>query len=54
MAGLGQVSYVRQSEPLGLGTAVLMAKNLVGDEPFAVILSDDVIDAYAARAEADG
>ena len=45
MAGLGQVSYVRQSEPLGLGHAVLMAKNLVGDEPFAVILSDDVIDA---------
>ena len=39
------VSYVRQGEPLGLGHAVLVAKNLVGDEPFAVILSDDVIDA---------
>ena len=38
-------SYVRQGEPLGLGHAVLVAKNLVGDEPFAVILADDVIDA---------
>ena len=45
MTGVGHVSYVRQSEPLGLGHAVLVAKNLVGDEPFAVILSDDVIDA---------
>ena len=39
------MSYVRQGEPLGLGHAVLVAKNLVGDEPFAVVLSDDVIDA---------
>ena len=39
------VSYVRQGEPLGLGHAVLVTKNLVGDEPFAVILADDVIDA---------
>jgi UTP--glucose-1-phosphate uridylyltransferase len=39
------VSYVRQGEPLGLGHAVLMAKNLVGGEPFAVVLGDDVIDA---------
>jgi UTP--glucose-1-phosphate uridylyltransferase len=39
------VAYVRQGEPLGLGHAVLVAKNLVGDEPFAVILGDDVIDA---------
>lgn len=39
------VSYVRQGEPLGLGHAVLVTKNLVGDEPFAVILGDDVIDA---------
>jgi UTP--glucose-1-phosphate uridylyltransferase len=38
-------SYVRQGEPLGLGHAVLVARNLVGDEPFAVILADDVIDA---------
>jgi UTP--glucose-1-phosphate uridylyltransferase len=40
-----QVSYVRQGEPLGLGHAVLVTKGLVGDEPFAVILGDDVIDA---------
>jgi UTP--glucose-1-phosphate uridylyltransferase len=39
------VSYVRQGEPLGLGHAVLVTEALVGDEPFAVILADDVIDA---------
>jgi len=39
------VAYVRQGEPLGLGHAVLVTRNLVGDEPFAVILGDDVIDA---------
>lgn len=39
------VAYVRQGEPLGLGHAVLTARPLVGDEPFAVILADDVIDA---------
>jgi UTP--glucose-1-phosphate uridylyltransferase len=39
------VSYVRQGEPLGLGHAVLVAKNLVNGEPFAVVLGDDVIDA---------
>jgi UTP--glucose-1-phosphate uridylyltransferase len=39
------VSYVRQGEPLGLGHAVLSARPLVGEEPFAVILADDVIDA---------
>src|SRR5579875_1347390 len=39
------VSYVRQKEALGLGHAVLTAKELVGDEPFAVLLADDVIDA---------
>ena len=39
------VSYVRQGEPLGLGHAVLTARPLVGHEPFAVILADDVIDA---------
>lgn len=38
-------AYVRQREPLGLGHAVLVTRELVGDEPFAVILGDDVIDA---------
>jgi UTP--glucose-1-phosphate uridylyltransferase len=42
------LSYVRQGEPLGLGHAVLVTRNLVGDEPFAVILADDVIDASPA------
>jgi UTP--glucose-1-phosphate uridylyltransferase len=39
------IAYVRQKEALGLGHAVLMAKELVGDEPFAVVLADDIIDA---------
>ncbi len=39
------LSYVRQGEPLGLGHAVLVTRTLVGEEPFAVILADDVIDA---------
>jgi len=39
------VSYVRQKEPLGLGHAILMARDLVGDEPFAVFLGDDIIHA---------
>jgi UTP--glucose-1-phosphate uridylyltransferase len=38
------VAYVRQGETLGLGHAVLMARDLVGDEPFAVMLGDDIID----------
>jgi UTP--glucose-1-phosphate uridylyltransferase len=39
------VAYVRQKEALGLGHAVLRTRELIGDEPFAVVLSDDVIDA---------
>jgi UTP--glucose-1-phosphate uridylyltransferase len=45
VSSLARISYVRQREPLGLGHAVLCAKELVGDEPFAVILPDDVINA---------
>jgi UTP--glucose-1-phosphate uridylyltransferase len=45
VAGLAQVSYVRQGEPLGLGHAVLVTEPVVGNEPFAVVLADDVIDA---------
>src|SRR5947199_1229115 len=40
---LASVSYVRQKEPLGLGHAILCARPLVGDEPFAVFLGDDII-----------
>ena len=39
------IAYVRQKEALGLGHAILVAKPLIGDEPFAVLLGDDIIDA---------
>ena len=42
------VAYVRQKEAMGLGHAVLMSRELVGNEPFAVLLADDVIDANPA------
>jgi UTP--glucose-1-phosphate uridylyltransferase len=44
MSKLAKIVYTRQAEALGLGHAVLMAKELVGNEPFAVILADDVVD----------
>lgn len=40
---IGTIAFVHQKEQLGLGHAVLMAKELVGEEPFAVLLSDDVM-----------
>jgi UTP--glucose-1-phosphate uridylyltransferase len=39
----GQIAYLRQMQPLGLGHAVWCARHLIGDEPFAVILADDLI-----------
>jgi UTP--glucose-1-phosphate uridylyltransferase len=45
ISNLANFCYVRQSEALGLGHAVLCAQRLIGDEPFAVILGDEVIDA---------
>jgi UTP--glucose-1-phosphate uridylyltransferase len=45
---LARISYVRQPEARGLGHAVLMARELVGNEPFAVILPDDIVDAKVA------
>ncbi|MGH7090209.1 MAG: UTP--glucose-1-phosphate uridylyltransferase GalU [Stellaceae bacterium] len=39
----GQIAYTRQQEPLGLGHAVLCARNLIGEEPFAVLLADDLV-----------
>jgi UTP--glucose-1-phosphate uridylyltransferase len=45
ISNLINVSYVRQGEPLGLGHAVLVTETIVGNEPFAVILADDVYDA---------
>jgi UTP--glucose-1-phosphate uridylyltransferase len=43
-----KVAYVRQGEALGLGHAVLVTRELVGQEPFAVVLADDVLDAEPA------
>ena len=43
MPSPGQISYMRQMEPLGLGHAVWCARNLIGDEPFAVLLADDLV-----------
>ena len=44
VSDLVRICYVRQKEALGLGHAILMARELVGDEPFAVLLGDDIID----------
>ena len=44
-SNLGDIHYVRQGDPMGLGHAVLRAKQHVGYEPFAVLLGDDLIDA---------
>jgi len=44
ISSMARVSYVRQQEALGLGHAVLQAEDSVGDEPFAVLLSDDIVD----------
>jgi UTP--glucose-1-phosphate uridylyltransferase len=41
---LARIVYTRQAEPLGLGHAVLMAKEIIGDEPFCVLLPDDIVD----------
>lgn len=46
-ADLGQIFYVRQGTPRGLGHAVLQARGFVDDEPFAVLLGDDILDAEA-------
>ena len=42
---LARTVYTRQAEPLGLGHAVLMTRDIVGDEPFCVLLPDDIVDA---------
>ncbi len=49
----GELSYVRQPEPLGLGHAVWCARHLVGDEPFAVMLVDDLIQGGCLRQMVD-
>ena len=44
ISNLINLTYTRQKEALGLGHAILCAQNMVGEEPFAVVLSDDIID----------
>jgi UTP--glucose-1-phosphate uridylyltransferase len=44
ISNLVDIHYVRQKEPLGLGHAVLCARKFIGNEPFAVLLGDDIID----------
>ena len=44
LSSLVDICYIRQKEQLGLGHAILTAKNVVADEPFAVLLPDDIID----------
>ncbi|GEJ56973.1 UTP--glucose-1-phosphate uridylyltransferase GalU [Anaeromyxobacter diazotrophicus] len=51
IAKMANVVSIRQQEPLGLGHAVLCAKDLVGDEPFVVMLGDDIIDAAVPGAK---
>lgn len=51
ISNLVRFSYTRQKEALGLGHAILCAKDLVGDEPFAVFLGDDVIDSKVPTME---
>ncbi len=43
LSGLVNICYIRQKEQLGLGHAILLAKDIIGDEPFAVLLPDDII-----------
>lgn len=43
IADLANIHYIRQKEPLGLGHAVLCAEHFIGDEPFAVLLGDDIM-----------
>jgi UTP--glucose-1-phosphate uridylyltransferase len=45
LSKLARIVYTRQAEPLGLGHAILMTREIVGDEPFCVLLPDDIIDA---------
>lgn len=43
ISGLASIHYIRQKEPLGLGHAILQAQQFIGDEPFAVLLGDDIV-----------
>ena len=47
---MADIHYVRQGEPLGLGHAVSVARKHVGDNPFVVLLGDDIMDRRSTRA----
>ena len=47
LADLADIHYVRQGEALGLGHAVAIARKHVGDQPFAVMLGDDIMDEHS-------
>lgn len=49
IADMANVYYVRQKEPKGLGHAILCAKSFIGDEPFAVLLGDDVVENHEGK-----
>ena len=53
LADLADIHYVRQGEALGLGHAVSMARKHVGDEPFAVMLGDDIMDEHSTVLRGD-
>ena len=49
VSNLADVHYIRQKQPLGLGHAILCARKFIGDEPFAVLLGDDILAIFSAR-----
>ena len=49
IANMANIYYVRQKEPKGLGHAILCAKSFIGDEPFAVLLGDDVVENHDGK-----
>ena len=44
ISNMVNIQYIRQKEPKGLGHAIHCAKSFIGDEPFAVLLGDDIVD----------
>lgn len=49
IANMANIYYVRQKEPRGLGHAILCAKSFIGDEPFAVLLGDDIVENHDGK-----
>ena len=49
IANMANIYYVRQKEPRGLGHAILCAKSFIGDEPFAVLLGDDIVENHEGK-----